>query len=584
MKRLTLNQTVALSCLLTFIAFGGTLGYLLTSFLEHSTVLRASHDTAEILREEVLHVMPGEDLGVPKTGPAYAAFTEKIRLMSLGPDVVRIKVWNADRSVVWSDQQDLVGQSFPDNEELNEAIEDRQVKSELSLLEKSEQRFERRFTRLLELYVPITGADGATVSSVFEIYLNLDPLYEDIAASRRLLWSALIAGFSALYIILFLIIRQASRLIESQTAEIIRSSQRFGALLTSAKDGIVSVDQAGRVVLFNEAAQQITGYAAAEVLTRPSCEFVPERYRARCLAGLQHFAGTGEILVSGSSFEVEAVRRDGAPFPLELSLSVSGPPGERMITAVFRDISERKTLQRKLIDSELRASVAVLASSIGHEIKNLISPILGYGELLKESPGNEALVREGADVLISQSRFLTEHATNLLALGKPHAPDMKPLPLAELLDRTTNLLVVSGLLKYCTIVRDYASAPVVRGDARLLEQVVRNLETNAAHAMARHGTLTLAIRPAARPSMVEFSITDTGPGIPPDKLADIFVPFYTTKAEGQGTGLGMSIVKECIEEHQGYINVASNPGQGTTVTVGLPLADGSAPAAGEPRG
>ncbi len=107
----------------------------------------------------------------------------------------------------------------------------------------------------------------------------------------------------------------------------------------------------------------------------------------------------------------------------------------------------------------------------------------------------------------------------------------------------------------------------------MLEQVVRNLEINAAHAMTGHGILTLTTKSSEDGSHVELSVQHTGHGIPEENLDRIFQPFFTTKEKGKGTGLGMYIVKQIIEQHKGYLRVESRVGQGTTVTIGLPRVD-----------
>ena len=152
---------------------------------------------------------------------------------------------------------------------------------------------------------------------------------------------------------------------------------------------------------------------------------------------------------------------------------------------------------------------------------------------------------------------------------------MKPMVLNPLLDKVTDLLFVSGLLKQYTIVKEYSEdLPLVLGDEMLLEQVVRNLEINAAHAMDNQGILTVNTKFSEDNSHVEFSITDTGHGIPNDRRHQIFLPFYTTKEKGKGTGLGMYIVKQIVEQHKGYIQLKSEVGVGTTVTIGLPIMKG----------
>jgi signal transduction histidine kinase len=111
---------------------------------------------------------------------------------------------------------------------------------------------------------------------------------------------------------------------------------------------------------------------------------------------------------------------------------------------------------------------------------------------------------------------------------------------------------------------------LILADVNLLEQVIRNLEINAAHAMGDEGTLTIGTSLSKDGNFVEFSINDTGPGISEETQKKIFQPFFTTKADGKGTGLGLPIVKQIVEQHQGYINIKSKMGKGTTVIIGIP--------------
>jgi signal transduction histidine kinase len=120
------------------------------------------------------------------------------------------------------------------------------------------------------------------------------------------------------------------------------------------------------------------------------------------------------------------------------------------------------------------------------------------------------------------------------------------------------------------VVKDYApDLPLVLADLDHISQVLLNLMLNACQSMPEGGTLTIMLR--SKGSMVEFSLQDTGTGIPKDQIFKIFDPFFTTKAVGEGTGLGLTVVHGIIQEHNGTMRVSSVPGQGTTFTVALPV-------------
>lgn len=574
MRKITLIQKFSLLCLAVLVLFGIVFGWIITTSLEHNLLDRSKKVTAIIVSEEVQKELADTDLITPKMGSEFDAFAERVKHLSLGPDIVRIKVWNKGQVVVWSDEKRLVGQRFPDNEELKGALNG-EITSEISTLKKSEQKFERQFKRLLELYVPIRFNGKTDIETVFEIYQNLDHLYADISHLKSIVWTSVISGFVFLYLILFGIVWRASRHIEAQTKEIVQSEERYRSLVRSAHDGIVAIDRKGKVILFNEAAVKMFGYSPEEVIGEPLTMLLPEQYITKHIGGVSRFFETGETTLIGKTIEMEGSRRDGQAFPVELSLSASGVEDSLIVTEIIRDISERKAIQEQLINAEKQASVSIIAGSIGHELNNVISALMGYAQLLMRKSDDKKLAKESAEVFSTQTQRLKIHASNLLSLSKPQEPEMKPMVLNSLLDKVTDLLFVSGLLKQYTIVKEYSEdLPLVLGDEMLLEQVVRNLEINAAHAMDNQGILTVNTKFSEDNSHVEFSITDTGHGIPNDRRHQIFLPFYTTKEKGKGTGLGMYIVKQIVEQHKGYIQLKSEVGVGTAVTIGLPIMKG----------
>ena len=570
-ERLTLLQRFIALCLAALVVFGIILGLIVTATLEQNMVTRSKQTTAAIVRREVVNEFTPTASWEPKTGPDYDVFTAKVGHLTFGPDVVRIKVWNKGKFVVWSDDRRLVGEQFLDNDELIAALNG-EIVSEISRLDKKEQQFEVDFQRLLELYVPVKFENQSSIEVVFEVYQNLDPLYADISANTRTVWILIAAGFSLLFAVLVGIVGGASRRITRQNQDIIRSEEKYRSLVDSAQDAIVSIDSSGTMVLFNEAAQKVFGYSTEEAVGKSVIMLLPEHYRTSHQLSLERVLQSTNSTIAGNIADIEGLKKDGQHFPMELSLSVSGIDNNRIITEIIRDISERKVMQAQLVEAEKQASVSLIAGSIGHELNNVVTSLKGFAELLQKTPGDKQLAEECAGVFAVESQRLQTHARNLLSLSKPQKPDMKQVFLNIVIDRVTELLVVSGLLKSFSVVKDYSvGLPPVLADEMQLEQVIRNLEINAAHAMGNGGKLTLGTR-TSKDASVEFWITDTGHGIPEDKREQIFVPFYTTKEKGKGTGLGMYIIKKTVEQHGGYINVESKVGAGTTITVGIPLA------------
>lgn len=309
---------------------------------------------------------------------------------------------------------------------------------------------------------------------------------------------------------------------------------------------------------------------------QPVTVIIPEKYRQKHQNGMSRLLQTDETTLVGKSVELEGLRKDGQVFPIDLSISISEGTNTPIVTAILRDISERKAMQEQIINAEKQASVSIIAGSIGHELNNAVSGLMGYADLLKMKPGDIKMGRKCAEIFATQSQRLKLHASNLLSLSKPPEPEMKPIDINSFLEKTTDMLYVSGLLKRYTIVKEFSKdLSQILGDEALLEQLIRNLEINAAHAMGNEGILTLRTRFSEKKSHVEFSIADTGHGIPDDRRNQIFLPFYTTKDKGKGTGLGMYIVKQTVEKHKGYIRLESEVGVGTRMTIGLPVKESS---------
>lgn len=572
MRKLSLLRKFSLICLAALVVFGIAFGWVVTAYLENSYLEMSKKWLAETVSGQAIFHFKGLDFSGVKTGPEYESTAERARDMNLGEDIKRIKIWNPGNTVVWSDNPEAVGGRFPDNRELEVAFTG-EISSKLSGLRKIENRSETHFGRLLELYVPIRSRPDGPVEYVIEVYQDLYPLRKEIGTNKAVLWAATCLGFGSLYLLLFGIMLGASRRLKTQTETIRFSEERHRNLLRSAPDGIVSIDRHGNIVIANEAAAAMFGYTPEQMTGKPVTILMPEHLREKHQAATDRFFKTGNFAFHGKIPELEGLHRDGHPIPLDLTLSTTGEGENLLITGILRDITDRKIAQERLILSEKAAAVSVIAGSIGHEMNNSIMGLQGYSLLAISKPEDRELSRKLAEVVSVHVQRMKLHSNNLLSLSKPREPAMKPLSLNDLLERVTDMLFVSGLLKLYTIEKSFAKElPPVWADEMQIEQVIRNLEINAAHAMGRGGILTLMTKSSSRKGYVEFSVSDTGHGIPETLRNQIFLPFFTTKEKGKGTGLGMHIVQQIVNLHKGFIRLESEEGSGTTITVELPVA------------
>jgi PAS domain S-box-containing protein len=333
---ITLFKRFAILLFITLLIFGVSFSRIITTSLENNMVSRSRQIAAHFIAQNVKHGFMPEELSAPKYGTDYVRFAAKVKALTIGNDVERIKVWNSKMRVIWSDRQELVGLEFPDNEDLRRAMGGETV-SKVKIPDKTENIFEKGFGRILEIYIPIIR--NGTVDAVFEAYLNLDTLYEDINAQKRKIWLWTVVGLTAIFSLLSGLVGNASRRIESQNKEIKRSEERIRDLINSATDGIISIDKAGTVILFNKAAEQMFGYSVSEMVGRSPEVLIPPQYRLSYDEGWNLYLRIRAAKIAGKAVHFKGQRKDGTTFPLELSLFVSGTANTMVGTAIVRSLS-----------------------------------------------------------------------------------------------------------------------------------------------------------------------------------------------------------------------------------------------------
>ncbi len=366
--------------------------------------------------------------------------------------------------------------------------------------------------------------------------------------------------------------RNLEELFRDMTLELRESERLYRSIVQDAADAIVTLDEDCRVVSWNQAAADIFGYSFEEAAGKNIDDLIASKDAVADEA--REF--TLQACSGGKIHARETVRytRDGRPRRVLISATpITDDEGlVYLISLIYKDITNLYEAHLRLIQSEKQATLGIIAGSIGHELNNLVGGLLLTARELIKNPEDPVRTREKANLFVGHVEKIMLHGRNLLSLSQPNKPRMGTVDLAVLLDETTKTLEVSGVLKRFKVTRDYGhDLPAVHGDMNLLEQVVRNLEINAAHAMEPGSALTVGCRLSEREGFVEMFISDTGPGIDPAVRERVFEPFFTTKAEGKGTGLGLPIVKQIVEQHMGFLQLDSEPGMGTTVAIGLPV-------------
>ncbi|MBI5642260.1 MAG: PAS domain S-box protein [Deltaproteobacteria bacterium] len=258
--------------------------------------------------------------------------------------------------------------------------------------------------------------------------------------------------------------------------------------------------------------------------------------------------------------------------------------GTVFFDGIIEDITERKKLEDQFRHSQKMEAVGQLAGGIAHDFNNILTALIGYGNLLLIKKGNDALVRSYADHMLTLSEKAASLTQGLLTFSRKQIMETQPVDINDLVKRVEKILrrlIGEDIELECLLSKEPL---IVKADAIQIEHVLMNLATNARDAMPGSGKLTIQTCQAdIQRDFVEahgygapgihacISFSDTGSGIDAETQKRIFEPFFTTKEVGKGTGLGLSMVYGIIKQHNGFIDVHSEPGSGTTFKIYLPV-------------
>lgn len=246
-------------------------------------------------------------------------------------------------------------------------------------------------------------------------------------------------------------------------------------------------------------------------------------------------------------------------------------PGDEQVVMHYRDVTEQRDLQKKLLHNEKMVAVGMLAGGVAHEINNPLGGILAFAQLamrdLPDDHPSQNDLKEIEEAALRCKRIVQD----LLDFSRQNREEvMGPVQLNEVVSKIIPLIKVQNKSSALELIYDLnPELPMIRGNFYKLQQVFLNLATNAFQAMKGKGTLTFRTL-VNTDGNVCAEVQDTGPGISSEHIEKIFDPYFTTKGQGEGTGLGLSISYGIVQEHDGQIEVINNIGQGATFVVTLP--------------
>jgi PAS domain S-box-containing protein len=375
------------------------------------------------------------------------------------------------------------------------------------------------------------------------------------------------------------------------------AERRFRELIENAPDAILQVNATGAIIIANHTAETIFGYSHDELMGNSVDMLVPEANRGKHPGHRKAFASAGVIRPMGQGLDLFGRRKDGTQFPVEISLSPLKTDSGVNVTAVIRDVTERKEIEQRvrrlqesyMMELEARQKEAErlnqlkseFMASISHELRTPLHTIIGFAELLGE-PG-EVLLSE------KQRRFLhhiqkdSEHLLGLIN----DVLDLSRIEAGGLNLHTESVLVETVISEALNAVRPYADSKSVslregyslnlrvHADPMRLRQILSNLINNGAKFTEPGGEVS--VDAVVAESFVRITVADTGMGIAPEECIRIFDKFYqvglTPVGVREGTGLGLAICKQLVEMQGGKIWVESEPGKGSQFHFTLPHVD-----------
>ncbi len=350
-------------------------------------------------------------------------------------------------------------------------------------------------------------------------------------------------------------------------------------LILSSVDGVMAADCKGKILIFNDAASEITGYSSDEALDQLNIrDIYPAKVAYAVMQKLRSddCGGRGKL----QSYQVDVLGKDGQKIPISLNAAIVYENGEEVASVgFFHDLRQTLQIQKELeqtqmqlLQAEKMASLGKLAAGVAHQINNPLGGIILYAGLMLEEYELKDEAREDLNRILRDAERCKDTVKELLEFARQTRYEMRPLDINKAIVRTLFLLENQTLFQNIKIERQLDEGiPPVNGDSQQLNHLFMNIILNAAQAMSGSGTLTVSTRRGANNKRAHIAIADTGPGIPPDVMPQIFDPFYTTKEEGEGTGIGLSLVYGIVENHGGSIKAVNREPNGACFFIELPL-------------
>lgn len=374
---------------------------------------------------------------------------------------------------------------------------------------------------------------------------------------------------------------------EELSTERLRSSEaKYKSLFDTSRDGIAFMSLEGNIEKANQAYCDMLGYAMNELIFTTYQQHTPVKWRAQDSEILNNQVMKRDY---SAEYKKEYIRKDGSVFPVMVRIWLvrdnQGVP--LRLLKVVRDFTDQTRLEAQLRQAQKMESIGTLAGGIAHDFNNILGAIIGYAQLARYNLDDDGQAKKDIDHVLTAANRAKDLVKHILGFSRMSEHAMQPVQMHHIVKEALKLIRAS--LPSTIDIRQEISTgkTTIMADPTEIHQVIMNFCTNSLHAMEKTGgILTVELEPVdadkidllGHPDLkpgphLRLMVSDTGCGIEPYHLDRIFDPYFTTKKKGTGTGLGLAVVHGIIKNHGGSVNVKSDPGKGTTMTVYFPRLD-----------
>lgn len=362
------------------------------------------------------------------------------------------------------------------------------------------------------------------------------------------------------------------------------SANQFRSILATVPDAMIVIDDTGKILSFSAAAERLFGYGEADVRGQNVRILMPSPDRERHDGYIHRYLTTGEPRIIGTGRVVVGERRDGSTFPMELSVGEAITEGERIFTGFIRDLSDKQaaeehieTLRADLIHVARVSAMGTMASTLAHELNQPITAVANYVQGVRDlldtpHPDDLPMIRDALDDAKNEALRAGHIVRRLREFVARGEVEKNVVDLPALIDEASKLALIGAREKGVKVSFDLdPRATPVLVDKVQTQQVLINLMRNAIEAMAGSPLRELSVSSRAAPNaMVQITVADTGSGVAPAIVDNLFSAFNTSKSEGMG--LGLSICRTIVEANGGRIWMEPRPGGGTLFHFTIPHA------------